>query len=182
MAVDTDEIIEWLLDNRFLLSLDLSTHYDTHPAAHTLVFNPDRPCGAGCDQLIVASYNPMLYRAGDPSTPPLSDATIDYLHPRIRSHDDELADEYHAFILEGYGAEIKNHPSFGTVEKSWTNKVISETAFEEQVLLLSVSGFARYVERPDVFLGGLPRAYDMWINEGVWAETARDRATLRRHD
>lgn len=57
-----------------------------------------------------------------------------------------------------------------------------EVEHDDEVLLLGVSGFARYVERPDDFLGGLPRAYDLWTKGGGCPETVRDRVTQRRHD
>jgi hypothetical protein len=167
MAVDTDRIIDWLIKNRHLKNM--ITDHDVHPATRTLVFNPDFPHGLPCDHLLVASYNATLRAAADPAGPIFSDTTVDYEHAWFTSQEHEKRVQYANFVLEQYMDEVPDDPRFGSVKHSWTKEWMSDTVHNGEVLLLRVSGYARYVERPDVFFRELPRDYEEMTNPEVSA-------------
>jgi hypothetical protein len=172
MAVDTDRIIDWLLENRRMPYRGMSTDHDVHPAGHTLVFNPDFPRGLPCDHLLIASYNSMLFDAKCVDDCAINDATIDYCQSWFKSH--ERGPELHSCVLDGFGDEMGFNDRFGDRRDSWVHQRMAVTERNNQVLLLHVSGFAIYVERPDDFFRELPRCYELWTNDGVSPESARD--------
>ena len=168
MAVDTERIIDWLLKSQHL-SDDISTDHDVHPAAHTVVFNPDYPRGSACDHLVAASYNPTLFAAANPKGPPIAETTIDFDHAWFPSQGPEMRYKYFNFLFDEYGSDSMNDPRFGSLRKSRTDEWMAVNERDKQVLLLRVNGFARYAERPDVFFRELPRDYAELANEGVSA-------------
>lgn len=172
MAVDTDRLIHWLLKNQHMK--DVPTDYGGHPAAHTLVFNPEFPRGEPCDHLVTASFVTMLRSAEDLVAPEIAGTIIDFRHPWFGRYEGELRDDYIIFAMDRCRKDILDHPRFESIKVLWTDEWMAAVEHKDEVLLLHVSGRALYVERPDVFFRDFLRDFERGL-EGDEEEMANAR-------